>query len=422
MGEETTTITRSKAITLINDSIENFFTYYDSYCCENRDAISEDEKKLHEELCDVIYILRNDDDYKNDLKIMPLKDLKDFLYMCKEMVENNDLLAKTFYPKGDIVIVENQETIDTFHVGKNMEDSFNQKIKLEEITYFINNYKSVANWEYNGHGSFIAKKNATLWELGGIYWNKLFELPPNPNLIHIGDEIHLKQEVIDKIYEVSTSDVTGEYSFDPKSPEAMDLIYGIISLCAGASDKVPKIIKYSILGKDIKDTAEALAEKEETASKLSYFIQQYATEGQEEDAWKKMISVASFLGPVFGFLGLLSNASVEENKYQTVQYYSRKSFLNNAEYEIKRIEKLQSQVEEENLQTEINYLRFLKKQIKMINREIELNKERDLQQLNEIRYYTSQHASLKDWKDTRPSKSPSYFHNIDYHKLFEEQK
>ena len=371
---------------------------------------------------EVTGILRNDADYANDLKIMPLKDLKDFLYMCKEMVENNDLLAKTFYPKGDIVIVENQETIDTFHIGKNMEDSFNQKIKLEEITYFINNYKSLANWNYNGHGSFIAKKNATLWELGGIYWNKLFELPPNPNLIHIGDEIHLKQEVIDKIYEVSTSDVTGEYSFDPKSPEAMDLIYGIISICAGASDKVPKIIKYSITGKDIKDTAEALVEKEETASKLSYFIQQYATEGQEEDAWKKMISVASFLGPVFGFLGLLSNASVEENKYQIVQYYSRKAFLNSAQIEINRIEKLQSQVKEENLQTEINYLRFLKKQIKMINREIELNKERDLQQLNEIRYYTSQHASLKDWKDTRPSKSPSYFHNIDYHKLFEEQK
>ena len=420
MGEET--ITRSKAVTLINDSIENFFTYYDSYCCENRDAISEDEKKLHEELCDVIYILRNDADYANDLKIMPLKDLKEFLCMCKEMVENNDLLAKTFYPKGDIVIVENQETINTFHIGKNMEDSFNQDVKLEEITYFINNYKSAANWEYNGHGSFIAKKNATLWELGGIYWNKLFELPPNPNLIHIGDEIHLKQEVIDKIYEVSTSDVTGEYSFETKAPEAKNLVYGIISLCAGASDKVPKIIKYSITGKDIKDTAEALAEKEETASKLSYFIQQYATEGQEEDAWKKMISVASFLGPVFGFLGLLANASVEENKYQTVQYYSRKSFLNSAQDEIKRIEKLQSQVKEENLQTEINYLRFLKKQIIMITGEIRLNKLRDNQQINEIRYYTSQHASLKDWKDTRASKSPANYHNIDYHKLFEEQK
>ncbi len=148
--------------------------------------------------------------------------------------------------------------------------------------------------------------------------------------------MHLKQEVIDKIYEVSTSDVAGEYSFETKAPEAKNLIYGIISICAGASDKVPKIIKYSITGKDIKDTAEALVEKEETASKLSYFIQQYATEGQEENAWKKMISVASFLGPVFGFLGLLSNASVEENKYQIVQYYSRKAFLNSAQIEINR--------------------------------------------------------------------------------------
>lgn len=423
MGEETTTITRSKAITLINDSIENFFTYYDSYCCENRDAISEDEKKLHEELCDVIYILRNDDDYKNDLKIMSLEHLTQFLYMCKEMVENNDLLAKTFYPKGDIVIVENQETIDTFHVGKNMEDSFNQKIKLEEITYFINNYKSVANWEYNGHGSFIAKKNATLWEIGGIYWNKLFELPPNPNLIHIGDEIHLKQDVIDKIYEVSTSDVTGEYTFDPKSPEAIDLIYGIISYCAGASDKVPKIIKYVLLDKDINDTLDALGETEETASKLSFFIQQYATEGQEEDAWKKMISVTSFFGSVFGFLGLLSNANIEENKYQIVHYNSRKAFINSAQDEIERIKQLKTQVKEEQLQTEIHYLRFLEKQVIMLKREIDLNDTRDRQQKAEILYTFSKyntHGAV--YKDDRSEKSPSYFHNIDYHKLFEEQK
>ena len=423
MGEETTTITRSKAITLINDSIENFFTYYDSYCCESRDAISEDEKKLHEELCDVIYILRNDADYANDLKIMPLKNLKEFLCMCKEMVENNDLLAKTFYPKGDIVIVENQETIDTFHVGKNMEDSFNQKIKLEEITYFINNYKSVANWEYNGHGSFIAKKNATLWEIGGIYWNKLFELPPNPNLIHIGDEIHLKQDVIDKIYEVSTSDVTGEYTFDPKSPEAIDLIYGIISYCAGASDKVPKIIKYGLLDKDINDTLDALGETEETASKLSFFIQQYATEGQEEDAWKKMISVTSFFGSVFGFLGLLSNANIEENKYQIVHYNSRKAFINSAQDEIERIKQLKTQVKEEQLQTEIHYLRFLEKQVIMLKREIDLNDTRDRQQKAEILYTFSKyntHGAV--YKDDRSEKSPSYFHNIDYHKLFEEQK
>ena len=58
----------------------------------------------------------------------------------------------------------------------------------------------------------------------------------------------------------------------------------------------------------------------------------------------------------------------------------------------------------------------------MINREIELNKERDLQQLNEIRVLTSQHANTKGWEDPRSSKSPPYVHNIDYHKLFEEQK
>ena len=332
---------------------------------------------------------------------------------CRELNRLYELHVKDLYKINKIA----QETDKKSEFIDN-----NSKVSLEEITYFINNYKSVANWEYNGHGSFIAKKNATLWELGGIYWNKLFELPPDPNLINIGDEIPLKQEVIDKIYEVSTSDVTGEYTFDPKAPEAIDLIYGIISYCAGCSDKVPKIIKYGLLDKDINDTLDVLGETEETASKLSFFIQQYSTEGQEEDAWKKIISVASFLGPVFGFLGLLSTASVEENKYQIVQYNQRKAFLNSAQEEIVRIKELQSNVKEEHLETEINYLRFLKKQLKMITEEIRLNKERDIQQLNEIRFYTSQHASSKDWKDTRSVKSSANFHNIDYHKLFEEQK
>ena len=372
---------------------------------------------------EVTGILRNDADYANDLKIMPLKDLKDFLYMCKEMVENNDLLAKTFYPKGDIVIVENQETIDTFHVGKNMEDSFNQKIKLEEITYFINNYKSVANWEYNGHGSFIAKKNATLWELGGIYWNKLFELPKNPNLIQIGDEIKLKKEVIDTIYEYSVSDVNGNYSFESKSPEVKDLIYGIISFCAGASDAVPKLIKYGFTGKDVKDAIDTFTETEETASKLSYFIQQYATEGQEEDAWKKIISVASFLGPVFGFLGMLANASVEENKYQIVQYYSRKAFLNSAQVEIKRMEKLKSEINEKDFQTEIEYLRFLERQIKILKEEIRLNDKKDnLQKAEILRSFSQYNTKDAFYNDDRPEFSAESYHKIDYRKKFEEQK
>lgn len=106
-----------------------------------------------------------------------------------------------------------------------------------------------------------------------------------------------------------------------------------------------------------------------------------------------------------------------------MQYYSRKSFLNSAEYEIKRIEKLQSQVKEGKLQTEIEYLRFLKKQIIMLHREIELNDIRDKKQQAEILYNFSKyntHGAV--YKDDRSEKSPSYFHNIDYHKLFEEQK
>jgi hypothetical protein len=92
------------------------------------------------------------------------------------------------------------------------------------------------------------------------------------------------------------------------------------------------------------------------------------------------------------------------------------------QYEIERIEKIKSQLKEKNLQTEINYLRFLEQQIKMITEEIRLNKLRDKQQYNEINYYAAQHASTKDWKDSRDIKSPTYFHNIDYHKLFEEQQ
>lgn len=110
MSEDTTTITRDRAITLINDSIENFATYYDSYCCDNRDSLSDEERELYQEMSEVTYILRNDADYANDLKIMPLEHLTQFLYMCKEMVENNDLFTKYSYPKGNILIVENEHS------------------------------------------------------------------------------------------------------------------------------------------------------------------------------------------------------------------------------------------------------------------------------------------------------------------------
>ena len=200
------------------------------------------------------------------------------------MADNNNLSLKSEFPQGIFEIVEDEKTeteLNPDKIENTISGTFDSEVKLKEIIYFLNNYKSVSNWEYNGHGSFIAKKNATLWELGGIYWNKLFELLKNPNLIQIGDEIKLRKEVIDTIYEYSVSDVNGNYSFESKSPEVKNLIYGIISFCAGASDAVPKLIKYGFAGKDVKGTVETLVEKEETSSKLSYFIQQYSTEGQE---------------------------------------------------------------------------------------------------------------------------------------------
>ena len=373
-------LTRRRGIYLINDSIDNFMFSHACYCTSNMESLTEEDKELYEQMHDVISILNDDEDYKHDLEIMPLEELKEFLLMCKKMADNNNLSLKSKFPQGDFEILEDRKAENK--IENAISETFDSEVKLKEIIYFLNNYKFVANWEYNGHGSFIAKKNATLWELGGIYWNKLFELPPNPNLIHIGDEIHLRQEVIDKIYEISTADVTGEYSFDPKSPEAKELVFGIISFCAGNSDAVPKFVKWGLKGKDVKDAVDTFTDTEETASKLSYFIQQYSTEGQEEDAWKKFITASSFLGTIFGFLGLLSNANVEENKYQIVQYNQRKAFIKSAVEEILRIQKIKTQINEKELQSEINYLRFLEHQIKMINREIELNKARDLQQCN----------------------------------------
>ena len=169
--------------------------------------------------------------------------------------------------------------------------------------------------------------------------------------------------------------------------------------------------------------AETLTEKEETASKLSYFIQQYSTEGKEEDAWEKVLSVTSFFGPLFSALGLLSSASTEENKYQNVRYTQRKAFLGSAQDEIKRIEKLKISVKEKSFQNEIKYLRFLEKQIKMITTEIRLNKDRDKQQKAEILYtFSTLNTHGVTYKDDRIEKSPEYYHNINYHKLFEEQK
>ena len=110
MDEKSATITRSRAIELINASIDNFATFYDSYCHDNKGNLSQEEIELYEQMNEVMYILRTDKNYRNDLENMPREDLTEFLLSCKEMAENHDLTIKFSYPKGKILIVENEST------------------------------------------------------------------------------------------------------------------------------------------------------------------------------------------------------------------------------------------------------------------------------------------------------------------------
>ena len=71
----------------------------------------------------------------------------------------------------------------------------------------------------------------------------------------------------------------------------------------------------------------------------------------------KKVKYFTFLLVSFLMTKIFCNSPIEmsENNY---------SF--ELQYEIERIEKIKSQLKEKNLQTEINYLRFLEQQIKMI--------------------------------------------------------
>ena len=61
MSEETATITRSRAITLINNSIDNFATFYDCYCYRNEAHLSQEQKELYERMNEALYIVRKDE-------------------------------------------------------------------------------------------------------------------------------------------------------------------------------------------------------------------------------------------------------------------------------------------------------------------------------------------------------------------------
>ena len=393
---------------------------------------------------DLLYELEARDFYRNLMflytsdifEVLSNEGLRELLLKCKELSERFCLKVRI---PADIRVVEDPPTRElplsqTEDADKEslwdsflgvLQGEFNEERNingsLQEINYFLTKYKDLSNWEYTGQGYFIAKKSATLWELGGVYWNKLFELPENPDVIQIGDRVRLRPEVLNKIYEYAVTDVKGNYMFTPKSPEAVDLICGVIGFWLGTMEDVPKIIELGNYTNDAYSIYEVFSTKEETSPRLSFFIQQYSTEGQEEDAWKKILTIGGLLGSIFGFLELLSSASIEQNKYQIVQYNQRKAFLNSAKYEIQRIEKLKKSIKEKELQIEIQYLRFLEKQIKLLKNEIQLNNERERQQRAEILYSFSQYNTRGvTYKDTRIDASSSSYHKIDYYQIFKE--
>ena len=117
-------LTRSRAIYLINDSIDSFMFSHACYCTSNMESLTEEDKELYEQMHDVISILNDDEDYKHDLKIMPLEDLKEFLLMCKKMAENNNLSLKSEFPQGGFEIVEDEKTETELNPNKIENEKF----------------------------------------------------------------------------------------------------------------------------------------------------------------------------------------------------------------------------------------------------------------------------------------------------------
>ena len=117
-------LTRRRGIYFINDSIDSFMFSHACYCTSNMESLTAGDKELYEQMHDVISILNDDEDYKHDLEIMPLEDLKDFLLMCKKMAENNNLSLKSEFPQGDFEIVEDEKTETELNPNKIENEKF----------------------------------------------------------------------------------------------------------------------------------------------------------------------------------------------------------------------------------------------------------------------------------------------------------
>jgi len=199
-------LTRSGAINLINDSIDNFMFSYACYCTSNMESLTEEDKELYEQMHEVITILHEDKDYKHDLEIMHPRDLKEFLLMCKKMADNNNLSLKSDFPQGNFEIVEEE----------------NQKILQDEVT---------------SEDTIQHISNSVSNKLNGE--TDLFTLLVNEVSQEIGEVIHI-DEGMRITFRLDALDKTASYKTDWESKKEGGAkgtsFYSLVSLIKNTAD------------------------------------------------------------------------------------------------------------------------------------------------------------------------------------------
>ena len=199
-------LTRSRAIYLINDSIDSFTFSHACYCTSNMESLTEEDKELYEQMHEVITILHEDKDYKHDLEIMHPRDLKEFLLMCKKMADNNNLSLKSDFPQGNFEIVEEE----------------NQKILQDEVT---------------SEDTIQHISNSVSNKLNGE--TDLFTLLVNEVSQEIGEVIHI-DEGMRITFRLDALDKTASYKTDWESKKEGGAegtsFYSLVSLIKNTAD------------------------------------------------------------------------------------------------------------------------------------------------------------------------------------------
>ena len=117
---------------------------------------------------------------------------------------------------------------------------------------------------------------------------------------------------------------------DKKGEKSIDMAIGALSVSSELNDKnnTPIIAKgqFDVLSMDanlgIRDEGFEVGANMNIVSASGNIGLSIGTKEMEV-----RLTIGGLLGPIFGFLELLSSASIEQNKYQIVQYNQRKAFL-----------------------------------------------------------------------------------------------